>query len=463
MSPGIFTRYRRAHGGAREWAFATIQEIACVGVLLAAVLLPATQALAQDTAYDSARLEPDTLVASVLDRNAGLAAMRSAVDAAEARIEPAGALPDPQLSGAVAPETIGGFETPSGRERSTNIRFEVSQDFPWPGTLGLRADAARKEALAADDNVAAVRLRLASATRSAYAEWYYVHQALEINVANQDLVDELRRIAENRYAAGLTGQQDVLQAEVELQRLKHQAIKLRRIKRSVRAKINNLLNRKATAPVAGPAGLPLPGSLPPYSRLRRTALSSHPELAQIQKRIAADEDREALARKAFYPDFKVFGGYNSLWDAGEKRWIAGVGISLPLDRSKYRARLDEAKAETMRTEYELADRRTTLLSQLEQAHAAVEEAKHAIALYENELIPRTLENLGAARSEYGAGGGAFLDVITAEQRKLNAELELESARADYFTALAELRRWSGGELTGITVPAAMNSEEFMHE
>ena len=42
-------------------------------------------------------------------------------------------------------------------------------------------------------------------------------------------------------------------------------------------------------------------------------------------------------------------------------------------------------------------------------------------------------------------------------------IQLESARADYFTALAELRRWSGGELTGITVPAAMNSEEFMHE
>ena len=125
-------------------------------------------------------LEPNDLVERVLSENAGLAAMRSAVDAAEARIEPAGALPDPQLSGAVAPETIGGFETPSGRERSTNIRFEVSQDFPWPGTLGLRADAARKEALAADDNVAAVRLRLASATRSAYAEWYYVHQALEI-------------------------------------------------------------------------------------------------------------------------------------------------------------------------------------------------------------------------------------------------------------------------------------------
>ena len=100
----------------------------------------------------------------------------------------------------------------------------------------------------------------------------------------------------------------------------------------------------------------------------------------------------------------------------------------------------------MRLGSELEDRRAQLLSELEQAHAAVEEAAHEIRLYETELIPRTRENLSAARAEYGSGGGAFLDVITAEQQKLRAELELERARADYFAARAELERWIGGEL-----------------
>lgn len=439
---------------AQLWAARTEQYKFCglfaeksrTSIAAALLLVAVTGNVAAADQGTGTNMDADTLVEQVLQQNAGIAAMRAAVDAAQARIDPAGALPDAQLSGAVAPETIGGFETPSGRERSTNIRVEISQEFPWPGTLGLRADAARQEAAAVGDDVAALRLRLAAATRSTYAEWRYVHQALEINAANLDLVDELRQVAEDRYAAGLASQQDVLQAEVELQRIKHQAIKLRRAKRAVRAKINELLNRPARKPLAPPIALPRPTALPPYARLRQISLAEHPELAHVAKRIAANKDREALAQKDFYPDFKVFGGYNSLWDAGEKRWIVGAGISLPLDRSKYRAQLDEARANTKRLGYELEDMRVQLLSELEQAHAAVEEADHEIQLYEEELIPRTQENLSAARSEYGSGGGAFLDVIIAEQLKLNAELELERARADYFAALAQLKRWTGGEL-----------------
>lgn len=419
-------------------------------VLLAAMLMLAglhgLATAAEQPDEDATKLEPDQLVEQVLENNAGLDALRAAVDAAEARIVPAGALPDPQLSAAVAPETIGGFETPSGLDRNVNLRVEISQELPWPGKLGLRADAAAHEAEAAGEGVAALRLRLAMLTRSAYAEWAYVHRALEINTANQELVNELRRIAETRYAAGLTGQQDVLHAEVELQHLKHMAIELRRLKRSVRAKINALLNRRADMELALSSHLPQPQALPDYSSLRNAALSTHPELAQIDKRLAANADREALAEKAFYPDFKLFSGYSSLWDADEKRWLVGAGINLPIYRDKRRAAVDEAKANSIRLQAELTDGRAQLLSQLEQAHAAVEEAEHEIALYEGELIPRTRENLSAARSEYGAGAGSFLDVITAEQLQLNAELELERARANYYVACAELERWAGGEL-----------------
>lgn len=425
------------------------------------LLFAAAPVAAANPTVEGQHLAVDRLVERVLTDNAGLDALRAAVDAAEARVVPAGSLPDPQLSAAVAPATIGGYDSPNGR--GTNVRIEISQALPWPGTLGLRAEAARKEVVAAGENTAALRLHLAAATKTAFADWHYVHRALTVNADNQALVEELRRVAEQRYAAGLARQQDVLQAEVELQHLKHQAIQLRRLKRAVRAKINALLNRPATEPLAEPAVLPSPLRIPPYPKLREQALASHPELLRIQRRIAANRDRESLARKDFYPDFKVFGGYNSLWDADEKRWIVGAGISLPLSRDKYHASLDASKADTMRLEFELADRRAQLLSQLEQAHAAAEEARHSIALYENELVPLARENLSAARAEYGAGGGSFLDVIDAEEKKLDAELNLESMRADYFAARAELERWTGGTLPGIPARSTMNTEESPHE
>lgn len=417
-------------------------------IFIAAVLLAigtTGNAAAVDQGTD-ASMDAAALVEQVLQQNAGIAAMRAAVDAAQARVKSAGALPDPQLRVTTAPRTFDGFTTPAGERRGISGVIEFSQDIPWPGTLGLRTDVAQREADAATDNVEALRLRLAAVTLEGYAQWAYVNRALEINAANQDLVDELRRVAENRYAAGLARQQDVLQAEVELQRLKKQALTLERLKTVVRARTNALLNRDADQPLPTPGALPGPRNIPTYATLRDLALTQHPELAQINKRIAASQGRIGLAEKAFYPDLKLIARNNDYRPASETRSEIGLAINIPLDRSKRRANLDAAQADTQRMRYELEDTRARLLADLAQARADTEQAAATIDLYESELIPRTLENLSAARSEYGSGAGAFLNVITAEQLKLEAELELERARADYFSALAQLKRWIGGEL-----------------
>lgn len=409
------------------------------------VVAVASNVAAADQGAD-ASMDANALVEQVLQQNAGITAMRAAVDAAQARVESAGALPDPQLRITTAPRTFDGFTTPAGERRGISGVIEFSQDIPWPGTLGLRSDAAQREADAATDDVEVLRLRLAAVTLEGYAQWAYVHRALAINAANQDLVDELRRVAENRYAAGLARQQDVLQAEVELQRLKKQALTLARLKTAVRARTNALLNRDADHPLSPPAALPAPREIPAYTALRNLALERHPELAQINKRISASEARVGLAEKAFYPDLKLIARNNDYRPASETRSEIGLAINIPLDRSKRRADLDAAQADTQRMRYKLEDTRARLLADLAQARADTEQAAATIDLYERELLPRTLENLSAARSEYGSGAGAFLNVITAEQLKLEAELELERARADYFAALAELKRWTGGEL-----------------
>ncbi|MAA73255.1 MAG: transporter [Salinisphaeraceae bacterium] len=424
----------------------------------------ATSGIANAGQLGDNRLHADDLVKQVLSANAGLAAMRSAVDAAESRIEPAGALPDPRLRVTTAPRTFDGFTTPAGEDRGISGVIELSQEVPWPGTLGLRADAARREAAAVGDGVEVMRLQLEARTRAYYAQWAYVHRALEINAANQDLVDELRRIAENRYAAGLARQQDVLQAEVELQRLKKQALVFARLQDAVSARLNALLNRDADRPLPPPANLPGPRNLPAYTTLRDAALRQHPELARMDKLLAANQAREGLAEKAFYPDLNLIVRNNDYRPASETRSEFGLSINLPLDRSKRRAALDAAKADSMRLRYELEDTRARLLADLREASTDTRKAAETIVLYENELIPRTRENLSAARSEYGSGGGAFLDVITAEQLKLEAELELESARADYHTALAELKRWTGGELPAVaTTPKNTDSPQVQHE
>lgn len=385
------------------------------------------------------QLTADGLAAWVLEANPGLAAIQAAAEAAAFRIDPAGSLDDPMLSYGVAPLTSNG-------DRGLNQKVDFSQKVPWPGTLAARESAARYDALAADRDVDALQLRVIAQAKAAYAEWRFVHTALDIHHATQALLDELIATTQTRYAVGRALKQDVLQAEVERTDLDNQLLRLEKLTATVQARINALLNRAPDAPLPAAAPITLRAGPPALEALQDLALAQHPDLAKLDAEILASESRITLAEKAFYPNFQLGVGYNSLWDNADKRPIFGVSINVPLDRSKRRSELNRAQAEKRRTEFSRAERRANLLSDLAQARAEVFEAQSSVVLYQDRLVPLAAEYLEAAVADYQSGIGAFLNVITAEQRKLATELALARARADYTRRLAELERWVGGSI-----------------
>jgi outer membrane protein TolC len=392
-------------------------------------------------------LSEKQLVEWVLERNPGLEELQAAVKEAASRVLPAASLDDPQLSYAFAPETINGFRRADGTTRGFNQRIELTQSIPWPGTLALREEQARSEVTASDQILSDRRLQIIAAIKSGFAEWYYVHRALQINLENQELLLELRHVAEAQYAAGRASQQDALQADVEHAILQDQALALERERRSIQAQLNSLINRGPHETLPPPDNLPPPSTLPASKDLQLIALTSHPVLKRIEANLNANKALIGLAEKKYYPDFKLLAGYNSLWNENDQRLLVGASINLPLDRDKRDASLNAAKAAKMKTRWRLIDRRNQLLADLERSYAEVLESIDVINLYSNRLVPLADENLAAAEADYRAGAGDFLNVITAEERKLTTELRLQRAYANYLRRLAELERWTGGSLS----------------
>ena len=381
----------------------------------------------------------DDLASWVLEANPGLAAREAAAEAAAYRIEPAGSLDDPMLSYAVAPLT-------ANADRSLNQKVEFSQKIPWPGTLAARESVARFEAVAARRDADSLRLRVIARAKSAHAEWRFIDSALDIHHANKALLDDLAATAQTRYAAGRARKQDVLQAEVERAGLDNHLLRLLRQRAAVQARINALLSRTPDAPLPAAAPILLQSTPPALETLQALALAHHPELSRLDAEISASERHVRLAEKAFLPSFQVGVGYDGLWDEIDKRPVFGVSINVPLDRSKRRSDLDRARAEMRRTKFSLSERRADLRANLATARAEVVEAQTSIALYQDELVPLAVEFLEAAIADYQSGTGAFLNVITAEQHKLETNLELARVRADYAKRLAELEFWAGGSL-----------------
>jgi outer membrane protein TolC len=364
--------------------------------------------------------------------------MRQSVVGAVARVKLSGKLDDPILNVSAAPRTFGTAGGPNGD-------VEVSQSLPWWGTLDARKEAARAEAEAATQDFAALRLRLAALARAAFADWTYIQHALDINSANQALLFELRNVARIRYTTGQAPQEDVLQADVERAMLKQQRLEWERERIVVQARMNALLNRAPQTAIPEPSPLPEATVLPAEEMLTERALG-HPRLEELAAQQHAAEARQNLAEKERYPKFGVTTGYNNMWSDPAMRPMVGLSFTVPLDQGKYRAQIDAARAEARRAASTLEDERASVLANLSSAYAMAREAAQSIALYRDELVPLARSTLEVARSEYGVGRGDFLNVLTAEKHRLDIELGLARTQSEYYRALAELDRASGGGL-----------------
>lgn len=136
--------------------------------------------------------------------------------------------------------------------------------------------------------------------------------------------------------------------------------------------------------------------------------------------------------------------------------MVGLSFTVPIDRGKYRAAIDAAHAETRRAATTLQDRRASLLADLSADCATVRESARSVALYRNEFVPLTQSTRDVARTEYSSGRGDFLNVLTAKQHRLDIDFGMARMQSEYFRALAELDRASGG---GLLEPrSAMTSE-----
>jgi len=385
------------------------------------------------------RLEREQLVHEVLRRNPSLDAARQAWRAALERFPQETSLDDPSARYAAAPRSFGSSVVRDGNQA------ELAQRLPFPGKLSLRGEVALASAEAAENDYEAVRRRLAETASLLFDDTYFAARALEINAAHLTLLDELLRIAAARYAAGEGSQQDPLQAELEGARLLHEERMLRAESRIASARINALLHRPPGAPLPPPPReLGEPGAMPlDRAALVERALRERPELRAAQARMRARESSVALARREFFPDLTLVGGWDGFWQEKELRPSVGLEIDLPIRVARRRAALAEARAELAGALSERRALEDEVRLEVETATERLAEAHHLLGIVESRLLPAARDRVAAARAGFVAGRNDFDALIEAERSLRDAELEREQALATLSRRHAELARATG--------------------
>ena len=413
----------------------------------ALVLLPFGAASAQQPPELSLREVYDL----ALERNPMVQAALAAADATAAR-QPAAALPpDPEVRVAAMNLSLPGLSADMPGAMAPSI--ELMQMLPLPGKLRLNGEIARQSTAMALSEAGEVSWEVRARAAMAFYGIYEADRQIAVMEETLDWLRQFEQIATTMYSVGSGTQSDVLRAGVEVARMKAEITRMRTMRTSAVARLNALLDRPATTPVASVVFTQLPASLPPADELMQWAEASRPLLARQRAGIEQAQAREELARKEIWPDLSLGVQYGRRGtDVGtEHMGSLMVGFTVPVFASRRQLPMrTEASAMLRMAQAELADARAQVNARITELVANLERARTLITLYRSEVLPQAEANITSALGSYRVGRVDFMTLVDAQMSANRYAQELYALLADYGATVAELEMAIGRELPATT-------------
>ena len=362
-----------------------------------------------------------------LQQNPRLIQAGFAIDTARGRAVQAGLYPNPTVS--VTGDELGDRQGPAGIITAPL----VSQEIVTAGKLGLSRAAATKEVDQATLALVAQRYMLLANIRSAYFDAVTTQRRAEI-------LGELVKLAEQSVAqtkklleANLVARLDLVQLEVDLERLRMEEEATRRELPAAYQRLAAVVG-VSDFPIASVTGsLEIP--LPPYelAQLRPYVLASHPEPRSAR---AAVERAQLLLRRAEVepvPNVTVSSGYVRQNQNRSNDWMVGVSVPVPVwNRNQgnilaARGQLGEAVQEVARVENDLVERLATAYREFTAARQRAER-------YRSAILPKAQETYELAVKAYKGGQFEYLRVLQAQRALFEARLEYNRALGEAWRA-----------------------------
>lgn len=375
-----------------------------------------------------------------------LEAAQKTLEAARQRAPQAGSLPDPMVG-------IRSQSMPSplpfhgvGREMMATAGLMVSQQFPARGVRKLRYQIARTEAEAERETYEQVWNTLVGELQRAWLDLRYSWDAEDLLDENEQLLGEMLRAVEARYAVGGASQQEMLRAQTQISLLATKRESLRQMRRVAEARLNAILARDPMAGYGRPAqtaAVQLPES--PETLLADLADKS-PLLHAAETRIQARSLGVSLARKGYQPETRVSGGYMNRGGMAPM-WELGVEFSVPAwFRTKQRPEVAERSMELAAARKEYEATLHELGFQVREQFEAARSAAQLMKIYEDTLVPQARLRFESATASYETGEADFLSLFDGLMAMLDFRMAHLEERRNLEIAASRLGEITGKEL-----------------
>lgn len=372
----------------------------------------------------------------------------------------AGSWPDPRLSY--------GYYLNSVQTRTGPMEHQLglAQTFPWFGRTGDAEAVAAQESEKAARAFDAKREALFRQVRHAWADLYELERSIALTHENAALLQNFVELLETRYMLDSARHADLIRLQLELGKLEDRSASLEQLRPVRAARLNSALGCPADASVPTVTRLRTEIARADAAELLEAARRKNPELLALDAEIALREVRVRQADRAGSPDWTLNLGYTVLGDAlnpniedsGSDPIVLGLSVGLPVQRTKYRAAAQSARAAERAARAERENLALHLEADLRAALYRHQDATRRLELYRASLVPKAEEALQASLTAFEADRATMLDLIDTQRSLLELSLAMVRARTESAKGLADLRALIGGDLDTTEERAAGDRE-----
>jgi cobalt-zinc-cadmium efflux system outer membrane protein len=375
--------------------------------------------------------------------NPELKALQAEADAADARIKPAGALPDPMAE--VSLLEIDPDHPSLLPNQVGSTKYIIRQRFPLWGKRGLARDIARNQAQALSLGRDANALKILAQADQAYVRYWHARVSVAVIDRLIALLEEIEKVTDLRYVLGIAPQQDSIRAQVARTAMQRDRIERMASRSEAAAALNAALGRRADAPLAEPTQQPiLPMADDPSldAALHRLERGTHPALQASAAMVTAAHDNVELQRRNRYPDITLGVGAMQRGNRLDSYELM-LQVDIPLQQGARRERERESRLLEDAAQQRTDATRVELEGSLGMAWANWTSARERHRLIEKTLLPQSEANYKSAMASYQVGQVDFGTMLDALREWQGADLARVDSIRDELLAAATVRATEG--------------------
>ena len=369
------------------------------------------------------------------ENNPELKAKYKEFEAAMQKIPQVSSLPDPNLS-------MGYFISPvETRLGPQNMRFSLTQMFPWFGTLKAQKNTATLMAESKYQAFLNAKNQLYSQVATAYYPLYELLKLKDIEQENIKILESYKNIANAKFENGKGSLVDVLRVDIMIKDAQTNLEILNKKEPALTSWFNSILNRKYDEKIVVSKKIE---TIELPIEYRKDSIATNPILQELELKKQASEATIEVARKQGLPklgvglDYVFVGnGMNNFPDSGKDIIMPMVSVSLPIFRKKYNAATKEAKLMQESFSFQKEAYENKLNGTYYKLVFELQKERDLLKLYEGQVITLS-KSLSLLFAYYSNANKDFEEVLRMQQELLKYQKMQLSSISTFYIKLAEL-------------------------